>query len=174
MYLCPVSWTPTITQWLSVTDSLSGEGNVLVSWTPADTRGNFDVWNGLLSYSLSDDKPDNTSCMPGLSEDEKVSFFCLKRERERQHSGCLSGEVSTDHHIFPICPQIFPFLIRLWCGFPWPDSHKPRSHKSRTHNFLLVISLAEVLAVALGAWLVLVVLPPKRVQLLCNASEKRS
>ena len=45
------------------------------------------------------------------------------------------------------------------------------SHK--TYNFLLIVSLTEVLAVALGARLVLVVLPPKRVQLLGNTSEKR-
>ena len=41
-----------------------------------------------------------------------------------------------------------------------------------TYNLLLVVSLAEVLAVALGARLVLVVLPPERVQLLRNASER--
>ena len=38
-----------------------------------------------------------------------------ERERERERSGRLSGEVSTDHHIFPICPQIFPSLMGLWC-----------------------------------------------------------
>ena len=41
-----------------------------------------------------------------------------------------------------------------------------------TYNLLLVVSLAEVLAVALGARLVLVVLPPERVQLLRDASER--
>ena len=61
------------------------------------------------------------------------------------------------------CPVLTYFLIL----------HPTVRFSHKTYNFLLIVSLTEVLAVALGARLVLVVLPPKRVQLLGNASEKR-
>ena len=61
------------------------------------------------------------------------------------------------------CPVLTYFLIL----------HPTVRFSHKTYNFLLIVSLTEVLAVALGAWLVLVVLPPKRVQLLGNTSEKR-
>ena len=60
------------------------------------------------------------------------------------------------------CPVLTYFLIL----------HPTVRFSHKTYNFLLIVSLTEVLAVALGAWLVLVVLPPKRVQLLGNTSEK--
>ena len=61
------------------------------------------------------------------------------------------------------CPVLTYFLIL----------HPTFWFSQKTYNFLLIVSLTEVLAVALGARLVLVVLPPKRVQLLGNTSEKR-
>ena len=61
------------------------------------------------------------------------------------------------------CPVLTYFLIL----------HPAFWFSQITYNFLLIVSLTEVLAVALGARLVLVVLPPKRVQLLGNTSEKR-
>ena len=61
------------------------------------------------------------------------------------------------------CPVLTHFLML----------HPTVRFSQKTYNFLLIVSLTEVLAVALGAWLVLVVLPPKRVQLLGNTSEKR-
>ena len=168
MYWWLVSSTPTIAQCLSVTDSLSGQGSVLNPNT--HTCASFEVWDGVLLFVWW--KHRQAVCLKGLAGHRSLlrkNFLLFpEKQKERQHSVWWGEEMSDQTKHSPHLSSDISRLIRLRV----PTARQSHILKWKTHYFLLVVSLAEVLAIALGARLVLVVLPPKCVQLLRNASER--